>query len=110
MFSDKKIETQSAIQTLMEEAGDFTESGYLLTDEYLERLARSIYTASRLPENDNYVKIIGHGYEKSNQEAVYTLVMNNLDSLREVYGIHHLEKGLELIEQRFLSVEQFFSA
>jgi len=109
MFSNKKVENQVTEQTLMDEADDYNVSGYLFTDEYLEKLARSVFTASRLPDNDDFVNIIGRGLEKSNQEAVHTLVMNNLDHLCEINGSHHLEKGLELLDQRFRDVEQFFN-
>lgn len=110
MFSTKKVDNQKAVEALMEEAGDFTESGYLFTDDYMEKLARSVFVSSRLPDNDDYVKVIGHGYEKSNLEAIHTLIMNNLDTLCEIHGIHHLERALELLEERFRNVESFFSA
>jgi len=110
MFSNKKIENEAAVHALMEEDGDFTESGYLLTDEYLDRLARSVFTAAKLPEGDEYVAIIGHGYEKSNREAVYTLILNSIDSLCEVHGIHHLEKALDILKGRFSDVESYFGS
>lgn len=110
MFSNKKIENEAAVHALMEEDGDFTESGYLLTDEYLDRLARSTFTASNLPEGDEYVAIIGHGYEKSNREAVYTLILKNIDALSEVHGIHHLEKALDLLKGRFRDVESYYGS
>jgi len=78
MFNTNKTIGQDEIEMLKEEAGDFSESGYLLTEEYLKRLARSVFIAAKLPVGDDYVVIIGHGYEKSNQEAVYTLFFNNL--------------------------------
>ncbi len=106
MFSNEKVNNEAVIQALKEEAEDYTESGYLLTEEYMKRLARSVFTASKLPEGDDYVGIIGHGYEKSNLEAVNTLLWNNMDHLCEVEGIYHFEKGVELLKNRIRYAEQ----
>lgn len=106
MFSNKKVNTEAAIQTLKEDMEDFTESRLLLTEEYVKRLARSVFTASNLPEGDDYVGIIGHGYEKSNLEALNTLLWNNIDHLCEVEGIYHFEKGIELLKKRIRYAEQ----
>ena len=110
MFSSKRIDNQKALDATNDEIDVDTESGYLLgDDEYLEKLARSLFTASHLPENDAYVGIIGHGYEKSNLEAIFTLLTNHNDRLCELPGNQHLEKGLELLESRFSDVERFLS-
>jgi hypothetical protein len=57
MFTKNKVNNTKAILALKEEEEDFTESGYLLTDDYIERFARSVFTASKLPDGDDYVSI-----------------------------------------------------
>jgi len=106
MFSNEKVNNEATIQALKEEMDDFTESGYLLTEEYMERLARSIFTASKLPDGDEYVGIIGNGYERSNLEAINTLLWKNMDTLCEIQGIYHFERGIEILKSRIRFAEQ----
>lgn len=91
------------------EAEKLTEHGGLLSHEYLERLARSVFITSRIPEGSDYVGIIGDGNGGTNREAVYTLLVKHVDQLSEIPESQRLEKGIEILLNRFRDVEILFN-
>ena len=107
MINTNKTDNQKATDVLKEKVSNFAESGHLLTGEYIGKLSRSVYTASKLPEGDDYVAIIGNGTEKSNLDALNTLIEKNIDRLIEVDKIYHLEKSLDILRSRFRDVESY---
>lgn len=76
-------------------------SGDQLTQEYIERLHRAVYKLSGLPDSDELVHVIGHGDEKSNFDALKTLIMSLLDKLSELPKTQHLERVMEELSNRF---------
>ena len=84
-----------------EQTEGLTLSGALLTDDYLNRLQRTVSTFAGIPDGDELVHILGNGHEKSNFEAIETLITNLLDVLSELPLTDHFERVMVEIKNRF---------
>ncbi len=82
---------------------------YLKNDAYWERLSRSVFTASKLPEGDEYTAVIGFGKAQSNSAAVFQLVLSNVDEMNNVPNNQHLEIMLQKLKNRFDDLNSFIS-
>ena len=95
---------------LTDDINDFEEieglslTGALLTDEYLNRLQRTVCTFAGIPDGDEFVHILGKGHEQSNFEAVKTLITSLLDVLCELPLTEHFERVMVEIKNRFHDV------
>ena len=81
--------------------GHVSASMDVLTDVYLDRLQRTAYALSGLPDGDEYVHVIGRGNEGSNLESIGTLIEKLIDILSEIPTNQHLEKVMEELSSRF---------
>ena len=77
----------------------------LFSDEYVDRLPRAVYALSGLSDGDEFVHMIGSGVEKSNFEAVGTLIKNHLDILNDIPSVQHLEKVIEILNNRYQEIQ-----
>lgn len=86
---------------------------YLEDDIYWERLSRSTFTASKLPDGDGdgdeYVAVIGFGKAQSNSGAIFQLVLSNVDELNNIPSNQHLEVVLQKLKNRFDDLNSFIS-
>jgi len=73
----------------------------VLTDMYLERLQRTVYALSELPDGNEYVHIIGNGNEENNLEALGTLIDSLSDVLSCMPTTLHLDKIMKELSNRF---------
>ena len=108
MNTDSNIKSRSLILVSNRGKVDTIDDQNLLTDEHLDRLSRSLFKAANLPDGDDFVCIIGNGHEKSNQEAVYSLLVNNRAQLSSTRNENNLERGLDILKCRFEDINSYF--